>query len=455
MKRLLTSIITLVMVASTVLYSTEVAANSNLDSVRKEMKDLEGQQGELKSKEGSIEDKKSETEDKIAANKSKQQQTKDKIAALDRKLSETSSKLKAKESEIEKTKAEIEKTQAEIEQLKKEIKALQERIKKREEILVDRLRSLQENGGDVSYLEVLMGAQNFGDFLDRANAVTTIMDQDKNILDTHLADKKELQAKKVQVEEKMKNLENQKAELEDQKAQLENLKADLDNQKAEKEKLMAQLEEEEEHLHDHKLELQEEQEAIRKQQASIQAAMQAAKEQEAEIQAEIKRKEEEARKAREAAKKNNSSSSSSNESTPEPVSTGGGSSNFIWPAAGYVSSGFGGRSLGQHYGIDIAKAGTVPIRAAAGGTVFRSYYSGTYGNTVWLTHYVDGQVYTTIYAHMSSRTVSEGQTVKQGQLLGNMGNTGQSYGQHLHFELHKGTWNASKSNAVNPLPYLP
>ena len=51
-------------------------------------------------------------------------------------------------------------------------------------------------------------------------------------------------------------------------------------------------------------------------------------------------------------------------------------------------------------------------------------------------------------------SVSAGQVVSKGQQVGYMGNTGHSYGQHLHFELHKGAWNAAKSNAVNPLNYL-
>ncbi|WP_080843926.1 M23 family metallopeptidase [Cytobacillus gottheilii] len=133
---------------------------------------------------------------------------------------------------------------------------------------------------------------------------------------------------------------------------------------------------------------------------------------------------------------------------------------FIWPADGRVSSEYGWRTLnGQpdfHDGIDIAMGGTVPIIASASGTVTRSYSSSSYGETVILRHNINGQVYETVYAHMrsGSRTVSAGQTVQQGQRLGYMGNTGQSYGQHLHFEVHKGTWNADKTNAQNPRNYL-
>ena len=108
----------------------------------------------------------------------------------------------------------------------------------------------------------------------------------------------------------------------------------------------------------------------------------------------------------------------------------------------------------QHAGIDIAASGTVPVVAAADGVVSRSYFSSTYGNVVFVTHSISGQQWTTVYAHLSSRQVGEGAVVAKGQQVGIMGNTGHSFGQHLHFELHKGPWNYSKSNAVNPLNYI-
>lgn len=71
-----------------------------------------------------------------------------------------------------------------------------------------------------------------------------------------------------------------------------------------------------------------------------------------------------------------------------------------------------------------------------------------------VSHSIGGQTYTTVYAHLNSRNVGTGQVVAKGQQIGIMGNTGHSYGQHLHFELHKGAWNVSKTNAVNPLNYV-
>lgn len=105
--------------------------------------------------------------------------------------------------------------------------------------------------------------------------------------------------------------------------------------------------------------------------------------------------------------------------------------------------------------MDIAASGIVPIYAAADGVVIRSYYSTSYGNAVFISHSINGQIYTTVYAHMRNREVSEGQVVSKGQQIGLMGNTGRSYGQHLHFELHRGEWNLSKTNAINPVGIVP
>ncbi|BCC46491.1 hypothetical protein bcgnr5378_27270 [Bacillus cereus] len=127
---------------------------------------------------------------------------------------------------------------------------------------------------------------------------------------------------------------------------------------------------------------------------------------------------------------------------------------FIQPAAGRYTSRFEKRGGKMHHGLDIAASGTVPVVAAAEGVITRSYYSTSYGNVVFISHNINGQTYTTVYAHLKSRSVSAGQKVKQGQQLGIMGNTGQSEGQHLHFEIHKGEWNAQKTNAMDPKIYI-
>ncbi|MGM8214615.1 M23 family metallopeptidase [Bacillaceae bacterium W0354] len=129
---------------------------------------------------------------------------------------------------------------------------------------------------------------------------------------------------------------------------------------------------------------------------------------------------------------------------------------FIYPTVTNVTSGFRTASRPNHYGVDFAMPGYHEIRAAESGVVSRSYRSTSYGEVVFIVHEVNGDIWETVYAHMrtGSRRVREGDRVEQGQIIGVMGNTGDSTGQHLHFEIHKGRWNMNKTNAVNPLRYL-
>ena len=96
------------------------------------------------------------------------------------------------------------------------------------------------------------------------------------------------------------------------------------------------------------------------------------------------------------------------------------------------------------------------VKAAADGVVTKSYVSRTYGEVVFIRHNINEQVYETVYSHLRSgtRKVNAGDKVKKGDVIGMMGSTGNSTGQHLHFEIHKGTWNYDKTNAVDPLDYI-
>ncbi|OIK15536.1 peptidase M23 [Bacillus sp. MUM 116] len=119
---------------------------------------------------------------------------------------------------------------------------------------------------------------------------------------------------------------------------------------------------------------------------------------------------------------------------------------WIWPADGVISDTYGTR-LGKHKGIDIAGKLGSPVLAVDDGVVVKSYYSNTYGNVVFINHL---NQYVTVYAHLNKRFVSEGQTIKQGKMLGGMGSTGQATGVHLHFETHETAWTYDKKNAFDP-----
>lgn len=119
---------------------------------------------------------------------------------------------------------------------------------------------------------------------------------------------------------------------------------------------------------------------------------------------------------------------------------------WIWPAGGIISDSYGSR-MGKHKGIDIAGKLDSPILAVEDGVVEKSYYSNTYGNVVFIKH---SNQFVTVYAHLHKRSVMEGKTVKQGQVIGKMGSTGQATGVHLHFETHKRTWTFDKKHALDP-----
>lgn len=119
---------------------------------------------------------------------------------------------------------------------------------------------------------------------------------------------------------------------------------------------------------------------------------------------------------------------------------------WIWPADGIISDTYGTRQ-GRHKGIDIAGRINTPILAVLDGVVEKSYYSNTYGNVVFIKHQND---FVTVYAHLNKRQVFKGQKIKQGDLLGEMGQTGQATGTHLHFEVHHFEWRYDKKYALDP-----
>ncbi|MCQ5364503.1 peptidoglycan DD-metalloendopeptidase family protein [Anoxybacillus salavatliensis] len=412
-------------IVAAVMLFTSVAAPAYAVTNR----DIQQKKQEIKSvqqKQSSLESKLEQSQQEIERLKAEQEKVNAEIKKLDLAVEETSANIRAKQQSIEETKQQIV-------ALKKEIEEVAARIEQRNELLKERARSLQESGGVVSYLDVLLGAKSFSDFIDRMSAVATIFEADRQIIKEQEADKALKEAKEQQLNDQLVSLQKQLTEL-------QQLKQTLNKQIAEKEKLMAQLKEEQQHEEEKQLALEEEKELLEKQEAAMKNQLQ-----------QMIRRQKEQEEARKRSLSSRGSSGSDGGSLP-PVTDGA----FMRPANGPITSTFGPRWGEFHYGIDIGKRGaSVPVVAAADGYVYRSYYSSSYGNVIFIMHYIDGQVYTTVYAHLESRLVGEGQNVSKGQMIGYMGNTGRSFGAHLHFELHRGPWNASKSNAVDPLKYVP
>ena len=361
--------------------------------------------------------------------------------------------LEALGAEIEKTNNAIAAVEADIAIANDEISALQlaiteleDKIAQRDELLSERARAIQA-GGTVNYLDVLLGANSFVDFIDRFSAVSTLMDADRQIMRDQKSDKESLEEQKLLLEQK-------KAKLEANKAELERLKQSLNAQKQEKNSLVDQLEAAQEKLRGDKQLLEEE----------YSEALDVSKELESQIAAEQKRIAEIARQQAEEARKRAKAKANANAKANAGANTGSSNTPEVaagtWtkPTQGRFTSAFGWRNIGAgnefHLGIDIANAIGTPIVSSATGVVS---YSGTmsgYGKVMMVTHSIDGKIWTTVYAHLSAFSASVGDSVAKGEKIAAMGNTGRSTGPHLHFEIHNGAWNGSRSNAVNPLRYI-
>lgn len=490
---------------SSILALTVLMPSAGADS----LSELEKKQQEAQQKESQLDSGIKEKEEKITINQSTLEEILGKLKDLKNKIQETEDKISSVQNEIEQTKVEIE-------DLKKSIKKLEKQIAERTELLQDRARAIQLSGGSVDYIDVLLGASSFIDFIDRFSAVNTLMEADRKIMQEQADDKALLAEQKASVETKLTEQESRNAEL-------VNLKGSLDGQKKEQDGLAKELEKEQKRLSIEKADLEdqhgeiieigaelegqiaaeqerlaelarkaeeerqrkeaaerkaaEERAAVERAAAEKAAAIQAAEDRaaakkaaaekaaarnEAERQAAADReaaaKKASAKKAQSSSSSSSSSSSNSSSSKPAVSAPATNSSGFIKPASGRLTSNYGGRNIGSgnenHRGVDMSVPTGTRISASASGYVTHAGPMGTYGNVVMMTHSINGKNYSTVYAHLSSISVSRGQYVSQGQKIAASGNTGRSTGPHLHFEIHVGPWNGARSNAVNPLGYI-
>lgn len=150
--------------------------------------------------------------------------------------------IKDNEAKIKQTEEQIQTSQDEINAMDSEIAKLEEAIKERTEILKQRAISYQHSGGNVEYIDVLLGSTSFGDFLNRALAVGKIVEADRSMISQQEADEKELNEKKVAKVEVLSDLENLRADLEGmqadilaQKQQNDQLRKELQDEKTAKE----------------------------------------------------------------------------------------------------------------------------------------------------------------------------------------------------------------------------
>ncbi|WP_242955336.1 murein hydrolase activator EnvC family protein [Flavonifractor sp. An52] len=367
------ALLMLLPMVSMIISSAGAVTQSEIDALKKEQEESQAKQDALK-------DQLADLEANQAAAQEKRQLLTEQLNAIN--------------AEIANIDAQISYYDGEIAQKEEERKEAEAREAEQYDLFCQRVRMMEEQG-TVSYWSILFNAESFSDLLDRIADVDAVMAYDNEVMDQLIATREELE--RVQGE-----LESARAEEQAAKEQQEAKKAEQQAKVAEAQALVDQ---------------------INADTAEVNRQLDAESAAASEIQAEIAQKQKQLEEER---KQNNIVISSE---------TG-----YLWPLPGYyrLSSQFGYRIhpitgvAHSHTGIDIPASGGTPILAAKSGQVVTSAYHYSYGNYVVIDH---GNGNSTLYAHMSSRAVSEGQMVTQGQVIGYVGTTGSSTGNHLHFEV--------------------
>ncbi|MDY2637725.1 MAG: peptidoglycan DD-metalloendopeptidase family protein [Phascolarctobacterium sp.] len=276
-------------------------------------------------------------------------------------------------------------------------------VEKRKKIYSKRLREIYING-QINYLDVLLGAKDFGDFSSRMYLLKKIISSDIDMLTQLQKAEAEVKSRQEQLDAQMKDIKTTQAELEAKQARANRLKEQRSYMlyKAQEEEQRSQSE------YDRLLAISE----------NITAML-----------------------------RNMEGSGGSAAS-----SGGGGTGRFMWPCRGVITSYFGWRThpvfgtTKYHSGMDIGVDYGTPIYAADSGTVIYSGWLGGYGYAVMIDH---GSGLVTLYGHNQALNVYEGQYVTKGTCIAYAGSTGYSTGPHCHFEVRL------HGEVTEPLNYLP
>lgn len=441
---ILVAVLVLGLVASAFTMTVHAASSSEIQS----------QIDTLKSEASAIAEKKADLETQISSNESEKDDALAAKAVIDQEITVTLE-------EIANTSAQIEQYKLLIEEKTEELTAAEEAEATLYEEYGERIRAMEESGS-VSYWAILFQASSFSDLLDRIDMIQEIAASDQTMME-------ELAAASADIADARTSLEDSQIEMEEQQVLLEEQQATLETQSAEAQTVIDELTATGVSL----LSTYESYEAMEAELSTQIATAQVeydealAAEEAARLEAERLAAEQAAQQQQQAGSDASSgssssgSSSSSSSSAPSGSSSSSGtttsspstgSSSFISPLSSYyISCAYGPRThpiYGYdhfHGGVDMAAAEGTPVYATASGTVTTAAYHNLNGNYVMISH---SGGYASAYLHMSYYTVSAGQYVTQGQIIGYVGSTGSSTGPHLDFRIY------SNGATVNPMNYI-
>ncbi len=353
---------------------------------------------ELQQEKQRLEEEEKANDAKLAALKddqAKQQEYKDALDAQMRNL----------QSQIDSLNAQISSLDTSIEEKNAAIAEKQKNIDEDVETLKERLCAIYMMG-DASTLEILLQSESVIDMAQKVELLNIITEHDTKLIAQLTADMEEIADEKAEIEQEKEQVSAARTELESTGAELAAVQTEAERVLAELNESVAEVQAESDRIAAEKAAASDEIDQWWKDYYAQQAAQ------------------------------NNSSSGSSGSSGSANYGSGGyvSTGNFTWPVPGFTNISCGYSS--GHKAIDVSGGGRnmygAQIVAADSGRVVAATYHYSYGNYVMIDH---GGGYSTLYAHASSLAVSVGQTVTKGQTIAYVGSTGNSTGNHLHFEV--------------------
>lgn len=406
--------LTLLFLSAFCVFPTTTVYAATQQELQQQINELNGKISDNKEKLNELESKKKKNEEYLATLESQ-------IEAVQIKANAIESQIKVIDAEIAAFDKQLKKLGNEISDIRQEIAENRDNIESTKDELSSLLRSSYING-DRSVMELFMGSHNLASLLTHLEWMKRTSENEKKVIDDFTAKIKKLKASQEKLQEKQEEVEETRQKSVDKKAELKEKKdeysATANQLESNQKKVTALIDE------------------IDQSSALYQSYIKKLQAQKAEADAEIDR-----------IIKQNASTNSS----PQPSISSDASWVFPISRSCYISSGYGYRDAsisgwGFHGGIDITGGGFMgaAIYATRGGTVIAANYSTVgYGNYVIIDH---GDGFSSLYGHCSSLAVSAGQSVSKGQYIASAGDTGNSSGPHLHFEIR---YNGAKQNPLN------